>query len=368
MGLVNSKVKNKNQKINNTQIIDQTNLLTPTSTPESIKINSSNPTQINKHNNNDNNNNYNNNIEINNDNYHDIDISDDNFLCLVNSTIKYVTKKYGWIHDLPDCRDKHVCSNDIKLKLNNISYLKNSNSQLDLRDTMLFFPDVYTQGELGSSTANALAFAYQFDETKQNIPDVFIPSRLFIYYNERNIENTIESDSGASLRNGIKSINKYGVTDERNWPYIIEKFTEKPSEYCYQDASKHCNIEYFSVPQSLSWLRKILRKGFPIVFGFTVYESFESSNIAENGIMEMPKLNEKVLGGHAVVAIGFNTDKKHFIIRNSWGNKWGDNGYFYMPFEFIQNKKYCSNFWVIQKISNYQKNIISHNNIRVSIT
>jgi C1A family cysteine protease len=95
--------------------------------------------------------------------------------------------------------------------------------------------------------------------------------------------------------------------------------------------------------------------GFPVVFGFTVYESFEGNDVATTGNMPMPASGEKVLGGHAVALVGFNDDRRVFIVRNSWGASWGDQGYFYMPYEFITNPEYASDFWSVRKTKDLQQ-------------
>ena len=97
-------------------------------------------------------------------------------------------------------------------------------------------------------------------------------------------------------------------------------------------------------------MKNCLLSGLPVVFGFGVYESFESEEVAKTGIMPIPNKNEKLLGGHAVMAVGYDDEKEHFIIRNSWGLEWGDRGYFYMPYTFIINQKMCSDFWCIENV------------------
>ena len=248
-------------------------------------------------------------------------------------------KKYGWRPDTPDHRDLYLVPDNLH-KIDDVL-------QVDLRNLC---PGIYNQGKLGSCTANAIAGMYEFDEIKQDENNLFIPSRLFIYYNERNMEDTINYDSGAQIRDGIKSVSKLGVCPETMWPYDISKFTEKPSDECYNEAKKNTAIKYHRVLQDLSHLKGCLNNGLPFVFGFAVYESFESEEVAKTGIMKMPTKDEKCLGGHAIMAVGYDDDKKVFIIRNSWGVEWGDKGYFYMPYEFILNKDLCSDFWVIQTI------------------
>ena len=255
-------------------------------------------------------------------------------------TVNNPTTKYGWVRDLPDIRDKFY-------KPNLESWFSIAN-EVDLRSKC---PPIYNQGKLGSCTANAIAFAYQYDENKQNTEDKTIPSRLFIYYNEREMEGTINSDSGAQIRDGIKSINKVGICDETMWPYDISKFTEKPTENCYKFAKSHHSLLYRRVNQSISSIRNALNEGYPVVFGFSVYESFESEEVAKTGLMPMPKENEKVLGGHAVAVVGYCDKQKHFIIRNSWGEEWGDEGYFYMPYKFITNPQYANDFWTVETIT-----------------
>jgi len=249
-----------------------------------------------------------------------------------------VYKKYGWVPDLPDRRDL------LRIPENMDGFKP---VIVDLRYDC---PDIYNQGKLGSCTANAIAAAYEYDQIKQKEYNTFIPSRLFIYYNERAKEGTIKYDSGAQIRTGIKSINSIGVCPEENWEYDINRYREKPTDKCYDIAKNHKSVKYRRVKQDFDHLQECLRSGLPFVFGFGVYESFESEKVASTGIMTMPTKNEKLLGGHAVMAVGYDDNRGVFIVRNSWGKNWGDNGYFYMPYEFIILNKYCDDFWTIQKV------------------
>lgn len=249
-------------------------------------------------------------------------------------------RKYGWIKD-------NVCDTDKYHNLKLHEALEYT-SYVDLRSNC---PPVYDQGDLGSCTANAVAGAYQFDEMKQSETDVFVPSRLFIYYNERKIENTVDQDSGAQLRDGITSINTTGVCPETMWPYDTSKFTDMPSSECYDDAKNHKSVEYKKLEQDLDQFKQCLLQGLPFVFGFVIYESFESEEVDKTGNIPMPDTTtEKILGGHAVMCVGYDTDKQVFIIRNSWGTKWGDNGYGYMPFDYLTNVdlQLASDFWTIE--------------------
>ncbi|MGZ3834935.1 MAG: C1 family peptidase, partial [Mucilaginibacter sp.] len=211
-------------------------------------------------------------------------------------------------------------------------------------------PSVYDQGELNSCTANAIAGAFEFELMKQNDAD-FMPSRLFIYYNERVIENTVRYDSGASNRDGLNTISQQGTCSEDTWPYNISEFAQKPYESCYQSALQNIATSYYSVPQDLDQMRSCLADGYPFIFGFTVYESFDGQQVRQTGVVNLPGAEESVIGAHAVLAVGYNDEQSRFIVRNSWGSDWGMNGYFTMPYEYLLNNKLCSDFWTIRLVT-----------------
>jgi len=260
-----------------------------------------------------------------------------------------VTRVYGWKRDKNDHRD-----HKLRLTMKNIELP----SKVDLREEFTF-PEPYDQGSLGSCTANAIGFAYQYDEIIQNNSSCFMPSRLFIYYNERKMEGTIHEDSGAEIRDGIKSINTHGVCKETLWPYTIDKFTLTPTQECYDEGRKCQAVSYSRVEQDIYSIKTMIHNKRPIVFGFMVYESFESKEVSKTGMMTLPKpKKEKCCGGHAVICIGYSDEidfkdgsKGAFIIRNSWGPDWGDKGYFYMPYKFLLNPDLASDFWVVHQVT-----------------
>lgn len=247
-------------------------------------------------------------------------------------------KKYKWIRDLPDHRDFEFVPKTVgKLP-----------TSVDLRP---FCPPVLDQSDLGSCTANSIANAYYFDELKQKEVSAFALSRLFIYYNERVLEGTANSDSGAQIRDGFKSIASQGVVSEKSWPYIISKFKTKPSKKLYTEDLKNKALVYQSVSQNLTSMKSCLNDGYPFVFGFSVYSSFESDSVASTGIVPMPGKNESLLGGHAVLAVGYDDSKQVFIVQNSWGTSWGMKGFFTIPYAYLTNPKLASDFWTVRKVS-----------------
>jgi len=211
---------------------------------------------------------------------------------------------------------------------------------------------IYDQGQLGSCTGNAIGCAIQFERLKQKRKPDFIPSRLFIYYNERDMEGTIKSDSGAQIRDGIKSVAKLGVCPEPEWPYDIKKFITRPPKKCFTHALKYKAVSYQRVIQTLNQMKGCLASGYPFVFGFSVYDSFEGDAVAKTGMVPMPAPKEKLLGGHAVLAVGYDDKQQRFLVRNSWGKSWGLGGYFTMPYAYMTDSNLCDDLWTIRVIAN----------------
>ena len=247
-------------------------------------------------------------------------------------------KGYGWSPDIPDGRDlMYAAPPEVVTQLP---------PKVDLRDQC---PGVYDQGQLGSCTANAIAAALEFDQMKQK-ESPSTPSRLFIYYNERAIEGTVDSDSGAQIRDGVKSVNQQGAPPETEWPYDISKFRDKPAQQVYQDATKHEAILYQRLTPTLPQLKGCLAAGYPFVFGFVVYASFESQEVASTGQAPMPQAGEQQLGGHAVLAVGYDESQQRFIVRNSWSPSWGMAGYFTLPYPYLVQGTLSSDFWTIRSV------------------
>ena len=253
-------------------------------------------------------------------------------------------QRYGWVPDLPDQRDfVYAAPTRALAKLP---------SKVDLTPQC---PPVYDQGDLGSCTANAIGGAIQFEQIKGGLKD-FVPSRLFIYYNERVIEHSVDSDNGAQIRNGMKVVTKQGACPEvPDWPYDIRRFRTRPSRRAYKDALKNQVVRYTRVTRDLNQMKGCLASGYPFVFGFTVYASFESQQVAKTGHLSMPKQNEDIAGGHAVLAVGYDNKKRWFIVRNSWGPRWGMKGYFTIPYAYLLDGNLSDDFWTIRMVAGTAK-------------
>jgi len=270
------------------------------------------------------------------------------------SAVKLTRRKiagYGWKPDLPDQRDFSYAVPP--------SVVQSSSAAIDLRPQC---PPVYDQGQIGSCTANAIAAALEFDMMKQG-QAAFAPSRLFIYYNERDMEGTVGSDSGAYIRDGIKSVASLGDCPETEWPYDGSaalaggvfapgaKAGTKPNDTCYRDAIMHKALAYLSIDQNLADMKGCLASGYPFVFGFSVYSNFESAEVASSGILQMPGADDTLMGGHAVMAVGYDDQNTRFLVRNSWGPNWGLKGYFYIPYAYLLDDNLANDFWTIRTVS-----------------
>ena len=244
--------------------------------------------------------------------------------------------KFHWVRDKIDTRD--------------YKYQVTSMSQPNTVDLRTYCSPIENQGNLGSCTGNAVAGAIELlNKRLKKQTDV---SRLFIYYYERLIEGTINYDSGAYIRDGIKACYKYGAPLENLWPYDIAKFKNQPSSTAITDAAKRKVTLYERIADHNGCL-DALSNGYPVIIGFDVYQSFVTNTVAKTGVMPYPNTRtEGLLGGHAVLLVGYNKSKQQYIVRNSWGTNWGDKGYFYMPFKVIQNTSMSSDFWVIKSVNN----------------
>ena len=223
--------------------------------------------------------------------------------------------------------------------------------RVDLRSNC---PPVYDQGQLGSCTGNALAACFQFERMKQGLPDAArVPSRLMIYWLERQAEGTIDSDSGAQGYDGIAALTQTGTCFEDGadgWPYDVTKFAVQPPPGCYAVAAANRVAQSLQVAQDVNQIRGCLAEGYPIAFGFTCYPGLDSYEVASSGILPMPEAGEEPIGGHEVVLVGYDDASRLFLVRNSWGTNWGLQGYFRMPYEYVIRADLASEFESIRLV------------------
>lgn len=210
-------------------------------------------------------------------------------------------------------------------------------------------PPALAQLELGSCASNAASNALRYLLHKEHKTE-FQPARLYLYWNTRvNVEHSpADEDSGVTLRGMCKAIQKYHVCDEAIWPYRIEKFSVAPPLTAYKNAEQHNQIKYTSVPQTLTAIKSVLARGLPLLFGVSVYDSFEHDTTISTGVVPMPDVNNETFkGGHAILMCGYDDDTRMFTFQNSWGEDVGRNGFFQIPYEYVLNPDLTGDFWAL---------------------
>jgi C1A family cysteine protease len=205
-------------------------------------------------------------------------------------------------------------------------------------------PAVYDQGSLGSCTANALAGLYQFLLIKQGLPS-FVPSRLFLYWNERAIEGDTSQDSGANGDDGVTTLITKGVPAESTWPYDVRRFAVEAPPPAWGEATRHKIGGAVTIPDGdLVMIRSRLASGYPVAFGFTAFPGLESEGAALTGHVPLPQPGEETIGGHAVLIVGYDDLAGAFKFRNSWGPSWGIRGYGTMDYAYVGDPDLAGDF------------------------
>jgi C1A family cysteine protease len=212
-------------------------------------------------------------------------------------------------------------------------------------------PPVYDQLHLNSCSANAIAGALRYDELKEGRADVASPSRLFIYYNERVLAGVIRTNSPVSLRDGYRTVSKIGSCSERMWPYHPRRFRREPTPACFHAARRHRAIAYYRIRRSMTQLRACLAERFPFVMALAVHQSMVAPAVRRTGIVPVPGRRDRLRGGHAVLAVGYDHARRLIIFRNSWGRTWGDDGYGYLPYAFFASPDLTWDFWTMRRVS-----------------
>ena len=270
----------------------------------------------------------------------------------------------GWLPDWPDIRDytpEHALVAPLLAKARLRTPRKRLPAAADLR---AWCPPVEDQGRIGSCTANAGVALVEYFERRASGKHVDA-SRLFLYKATRNLAK-LRGDSGAYLRSTMGALVLFGVPPEEFWPYAEGSFDEEPPAFCYAFAANYRTMSYFSLdppgtkPAALiEGIKTYLAGGVPSMFGFTVYNSIDQAGA--DGAIPFPGAKEKVSGGHAIVAVGYDDAKKirnrekgaketvgAFLIRNSWGEGWGDNGYGWLPYDYV-SAGLAEDWWTLIK-------------------
>ena len=249
-------------------------------------------------------------------------------------------RKLSWKPDIPDIRDYSID----KMGLDRYGV---SPSAVNLRRWCSAVED---QGVIGSCTANAIVGMLEYNRNRKGIGGVNL-SRLFLYYNERVLGENIYEDTGAYLRDGVKTAALNGVCRSDVWPYRVNYWKARPPMGAYVDGLNYTVSRYYRL-QTLEDMKTTLANGHVFVFGFAVYDSFMSDQVAYTGIVPMPTTSERLLGGHAVMACGYDDSTQMFLIRNSWSRYWGIQegnlgGYCYMPYTYLADRNLSDDFWTI---------------------
>lgn len=249
-------------------------------------------------------------------------------------------RTFGTHPDVPDHRDHELAVPR--------SLRRKPPRRVDLRPEC---PPVYDQMRLNSCSANAIAAALWFDALRRGDRRAKSPSRLFIYYNERVVVGNVQHNAPVSLRGGYKTVRRIGACTESLWPYLMRWFRRKPPPICYRTADFYRPIAYARIRRSLSHLKGCLAMGFPFTFGISVHEGFRARSVRQSGVVPLPGRSDRMLGGHALVGVGYDDAREIFIVRNSWGRDWGVNGCGFLPYEYLLKPEWAWDFWMVRRIA-----------------
>lgn len=245
-------------------------------------------------------------------------------------------RRYGCRRDTRDPRD-----HEFKLKAVRATPLPPA------MDHRRYMPPVQTQGDLGSCVANALTSALRWHVNLSGGPDTAL-SRLQAYYFTREIEHTVDSDAGCEIRNAVKAVKKYGVANESLWPYDESKYKVRPPKAVLDKSWMWSALTYERVTVNVRSIKEALCLG-PVIFGVTLFSSFEGEDVERTGVVPMPDVEtEGMVGGHAMLLVGYGQRRGYYTVANSWGPEWGDEGYCYMPEKYVASTDFGGDYWMVQ--------------------
>jgi C1A family cysteine protease len=243
-------------------------------------------------------------------------------------------RKLGWMPALPDARAYAFAPKATQALPQSV----------DLRNKL---PQVWNQGSIGSCVAHAVAAAH-IAAQKKNGKAAVMPSRLALYFQARAVRGWQYQDSGCYITDAMKVTAKLGAANEKLYPYTTSKFTMKPPASVYKDALLRQTVEYQKIDSTKpAVIKAALAEGHPVVFGSTLYENHDK--LVDN-IMPDPDLTTSVIGGHAMTIVGYDDEKQLFLVRNSWGKTWGDNGHHWMSYRYITNLSLTDDVWILKSV------------------
>lgn len=263
-----------------------------------------------------------------------------------NTTVKINT----WIKD-DDEKVKHYFNKKPRLTID-INTIKS----VDLRNNT---PPIYGKEfpqlqhltndnvDLMFATPNAIISVCEYLNNKHGKNTAPL-SKMFVYYNAKDNRGVINKDIPVSFIDCIETIKSFGICTEESWPYDIEKSNLIPIKECFEEAKKYKYFSFYKLDQDEIILKKCIANGEPFFFGLNIYQNF--LNLKNTSMLETPKEGDQQLGEYATACFGYDDNKKAFLCRGSFGNLWGENGYFWIPYDYVLSSE-CNNFWIISLIS-----------------
>lgn len=259
-------------------------------------------------------------------------------------TVKYY---YGWKPSLPDIRDERY---QWKPPTRILAALPPKWNLVDPLPPAPFTP-AWDQGAEGSCGPHTAAGDILFSQLiQQHLSAHAMPSRRFIYYITQMVMGTLGQDSGVTNRDLLKALARYGYCDESICPYVPGQYRNfKPSAEAFTQAAERKIIEYNPVAQNLDDMRACIASGDPFIFGFSVYNSMETAEVARTGVVPFPRNTDYVVGGHDVLLVAYNDASQQFMFRNSWSPQWGVQGYGFIPYSYATHPRLAQDFWTVRK-------------------